>query len=70
MTRAGTGGARFPSFSASLSASYLLELAIIAASYFGIAKTALLVPAINATAMPIVAADWGCAAIEFGLPFS
>ena len=35
------------------SASYLLELAIIAASYFGIAKTALLVPAINATAMPL-----------------
>ena len=53
MTRAGTGGARFSSFSASLSASYLLELAIIAASYFGIAKTALLVPAINATAMPL-----------------
>ena len=53
MTRAGTGGARFPGFSASLSASYLLELAIIAASYFGIAKTALLVPAINATAMPL-----------------
>jgi integral membrane sensor domain MASE1 len=53
MTRAGTGGARFPSFSATLSASYLLELAIIAASYFGFAKTALLVPAINATAMPL-----------------
>ena len=53
MTRAGTGGARFPSFSASLSASYLLELAIIAASYFGIAKTAVLVPAINSTATPL-----------------
>ena len=53
MTRAGTGGARFPSFSASLSASYLLELAIIAASYFGIAETALLLPAINATATPL-----------------
>jgi integral membrane sensor domain MASE1 len=53
MARAGTGGARFPSFSASLSASYLLELTIIAASYFGIAKTAVLVPAINATAMPL-----------------
>ena len=54
MTRTGTSEARFPNLPGNLSgARYFLELAIIAATYFGIAKTALLVPAINATAMPL-----------------
>ena len=54
MTRTGTSEARFPNLFGNLSgARYFLELAIIAATYFGIAETALLLPAINATATPL-----------------
>jgi PAS domain S-box-containing protein len=54
MAEAGTGAARFPSLSAVLSAViYAIELAIIAASYFGLAESALLLPAINPVATPL-----------------
>ena len=54
MTRTGTSEARFPNLFGNLSgARYFLELAITAATYFGIAETALLLPAINATATPL-----------------
>jgi PAS domain S-box-containing protein len=54
MTEAGTGAARFPALSAVLSAAiYAIELAIIAASYFSLAKSALLLPAINPAATPL-----------------
>jgi PAS domain S-box-containing protein len=54
MTEAGTVAARFPALSAVLSAViYAIELAIIAASYFSLAKSALLLPAINPAATPL-----------------
>ena len=54
MTRTGTSEARFPNLFGNLSgARYFLELAIIAATYFGIAETALLLPALNSTATPL-----------------
>jgi hypothetical protein len=53
MTRTGTSEARFPLFGNPSGARYFLELAIVAATYFGIAETALLLPAINATATPL-----------------
>jgi len=54
MTSAGTGEARFPGLRAVLSAvTYALELAIIAASYVGLAQSALLLPAINPVATPL-----------------
>jgi PAS domain S-box-containing protein len=54
MAGAGTGAARFPALSAVLSAViYAIELAIIAASYFGLAESALLLPAINPAATPL-----------------
>ena len=54
MTTTGTSEARFPNLRGNLSrAKYFLELAIIAATYFAIAETALLLPAINATATPL-----------------
>ena len=54
MRGAGTGAARFPALSAVLSAViYAIELAIIAASYFSLAESALLLPAINPAATPL-----------------
>jgi len=54
MTEAGTSAARFPALSAVLSAViYAIELAVIAASYFGLAESALLLPAINPAATPL-----------------
>ena len=54
MTEAGTGATRFPALSAVLSAViYAIELAIIAASYFSLAESALLLPAINPAATPL-----------------
>ncbi|HTE76066.1 MAG TPA: MASE1 domain-containing protein [Xanthobacteraceae bacterium] len=54
MTEAGTGAARFPALSAVLSAViYAIELAIIAASYFSLAESALLLPTINPAATPL-----------------
>src|SRR5216110_1783367 len=54
MTEAGTGAARFPAVSAVLSAViYAIELAVIAASYIGLAGSALLLPAINPAATPL-----------------
>ena len=54
MTEAGTGAARFSALSAVLSAViYAIELAIIGASYFSLAKSALLLPAINPAATPL-----------------
>jgi PAS domain S-box-containing protein len=54
MARTGTGEARFPGLRAVLSAAaYALELAIIAASYVGLAQSALLLPAINPVATPL-----------------
>ena len=54
MAGAGTGAARFPAVSAVLSAViYAIELAIIAASYFSLAESALLLPAINPAATPL-----------------
>jgi PAS domain S-box-containing protein len=54
MTEAGTAAARFPALSAVLSAViYAIELAIIGASYFSLAKSALLLPAINPAATPL-----------------
>jgi PAS domain S-box-containing protein len=54
MTEAGTGATRFPAFRAVLSAViYAIELAIIAASYFSLAESALLLPAINPAATPL-----------------
>jgi hypothetical protein len=64
MTRAGTGEARFATFSANLSpVSYFLELAIIAASYFGLTEVALLLPAFQCSRDSYTA-------IEFGRRFS
>ena len=54
MTELGTGAARFPALSAVLSAViYAIELAVVAASYFGLAESALLLPAINPAATPL-----------------
>ncbi len=54
MTRAGIGEARVPALHAVLSAAtYALELAIIAVSYFGLAGAALLLPAGNPAATPL-----------------
>jgi PAS domain S-box-containing protein len=54
MTEARTGAARFLALSAVLSAViYAIELAIIAASYFSLAESALLLPAINPAATPL-----------------
>ena len=54
MTELGTGAARFPALRAVLSAViYAIELAIIAASYFSLAESALLLPAINPAATPL-----------------
>ena len=54
MTTVGTGEARFPGLRAVLSAAiYVLELAIIAACYAGLAQSALLLPAINPAATPL-----------------
>ena len=62
MTRTGTSEARFPILFGNLSgARYLLELAIVAATYFGIAETALLLPATQCNRNAIVAADWSSA---------
>jgi len=53
MTRAGTGEASLPALRAVLgAASYALELAIIAACYFGLGEAALLLPALNPAATP------------------
>jgi PAS domain S-box-containing protein len=54
MTTAIIGRLKSPSTRALLSAaSYLLELAVIAASYFGLANVALLLPAANPAATPL-----------------
>jgi PAS domain S-box-containing protein len=54
MTGARTAPARFPALRAVLSAViYAVELAVIAASYFGLAESALLLPAINPAATPL-----------------
>jgi PAS domain S-box-containing protein len=54
MTRAGIGEARIPALRTVLSAAtYTLELAIIAASYFGLAESAQLLPAVNPAATPL-----------------
>jgi PAS domain S-box-containing protein len=54
MTEAGTGAARFPALSTVLGAViYAIELAVIAASYFSLAESALLLPAINPAATPL-----------------
>jgi PAS domain S-box-containing protein len=54
MTRARIGEVNFSTLGAVMSAaSYALELAIIAASYIGLAEAALLLPAINPAATPL-----------------
>ena len=54
MTTARIGRLTSPDLRAVLSAgTYLLELAVIAASYFGVANIALLVPAANPAATPL-----------------
>jgi integral membrane sensor domain MASE1 len=54
MTEAVSGTVRFSALSAVLSAViYAIELAIIAASYFSLAESALLLPAINPAATPL-----------------
>ena len=64
MTRAGTGEASLPALSAVLSAAnYALELAIVAASYFGLSEAALLLPAINSAATPL----WPPTGVALGL---
>jgi len=64
MTRAGTGEASLPDLRAVLNAiSYALELAIIAASYFGLSEAALLLPVINPAATPL----WPPTGVALGL---
>ena len=64
MTRAGTGEASLPALRAVLSAAnYALELAIVAASYFGLSEAALLLPAINSAATPL----WPPTGVALGL---
>jgi len=64
MTRAGTGEASLPALRAVLSAAnYALELAIVAASYFGLSEAALLQPAINPAATPL----WPPTGVALGL---
>ncbi len=54
MTSAGTGEAGFPDLRNVLrAATYILELAAIAAGYFGLAVSGLLAPSINPTATPL-----------------
>ncbi len=54
MKNAGTGEARFPDLRDVLRVTtYVLELAAIAAGYFGLAVSGLLVPWINPTATPL-----------------
>jgi PAS domain S-box-containing protein len=54
MTTVRIGRLKSPDLRATLrAATYLLELAMIAASYFGVANIALLVPAINPAATPL-----------------
>jgi PAS domain S-box-containing protein len=54
MERARFGKARISAFgSARSAASYLVELSIVAASYIGLAESALLLPAINPAATPL-----------------
>jgi PAS domain S-box-containing protein len=54
MERARFGKARFSAFgSARSAATYLVELSIVAASYIGLAESALLLPAINPAATPL-----------------
>jgi PAS domain S-box-containing protein len=54
MERAGTGEARVPALRSVLNAAvYGLELAIIAAAYFGLAESAQLLPAVDPTATPL-----------------
>jgi PAS domain S-box-containing protein len=54
MTRAGTGEARSAALHTGLgAATYALELAIIAVSYFGLAAAVLLLPALNPAATPL-----------------
>jgi PAS domain S-box-containing protein len=54
MTEAGTGAARFPALGAVLGGViYAIDLVVIAASYFALAESALLLPAINPAATPL-----------------
>ncbi len=54
MERARFGKAKISAFgSARSAATYLVELSIVAASYIGLAETALLLPAINPAATPL-----------------
>src|SRR5260221_4009237 len=54
MERARFGKAKIPAFgSARSAATYLVELSIVAASYIGLAESALLLPAINPAATPL-----------------
>lgn len=54
MMRAGTGEARYPALRSIRSvAIYLLELAAVAAFYFSLAESALLLPSINPAATPL-----------------
>src|SRR3989440_6365502 len=54
MERARFGKARISAFgSARSAATYLVELSIVAASYIGLAESALLLPAINPAATPL-----------------
>ncbi len=54
MNRAGDGGATSPVLKGVLRVSiYLLELAVVAAIYFGLAESSLLLPSINPAATPL-----------------
>src|SRR6266566_7480675 len=54
MERATFGNAKISAFdSARSAATYLVELSIVAASYIGLAESALLLPAINPAATPL-----------------
>src|SRR6266702_4932683 len=54
MERAKLGNAKISAFdSARSAATYLVELSIVAASYIGLAESALLLPAINPAATPL-----------------
>ena len=54
MEKAGVGEAKIPAFrSVPSAATYLLELLIVAASYIGLAESALVLPSINPAATPL-----------------
>ena len=64
MASAETGTAKVPSYRGILSAAvYVIELAVIATGYFGLAETSVLLPAINPVATPL----WPPTAIALSL---